>query len=448
MSTFLATIVVLGVLIFIHELGHFLAGKAVDVEIQRFSIGFGPKLFGFKYGETEYVFSAIPLGGYVKFGGMGEDEMLEKLEGGGDDSPRVPGPRDFDAKPIWARALILSAGVIFNMLFAFGAYTYVIAEWGVPELSTTRIGIVHDEFLPPGTENLVGISAGSRFVRIGETEVGSWGDVERGLFEAPSGPIQLDLAEPDQSVEIRVPVTDAERHALVRSVEVWVEAGVGSVVPGGPADEGGLEPGDRVTAVAGIDVEGWFEFTSEIRSRPGERVEITLVREGREIIRAVTLDTEEEQGVQVGKMGVYQPVGALSYSPVPLTEAMVYGYRETIAVTGMILGALRDLVTGGVSPRSVGSILAIGEASGQAAAAGVDYFLRFMALFSVNLAILNLLPIPILDGGHLAFLLIEGVRGRELSFETKMRWSQVGFVVLMGIMVLALSNDVLRVLGF
>ena len=457
MSTVLALIVVLSVLIFIHELGHFLAGRAVDAEIQRFSIGFGPKLFGFKYGETDYVFSAIPLGGYVKFGGMGEDEMLEKLEGGGDESPRTPGPRDFDAKPIWARALILSAGVIFNMLFAFGAYTYlfassvnaaVIAEWGVPELSTTRIGIVHDEFLPPGTESLMGISAGSRFVRIGETDVSSWGGVERGLFEAPSGPIRIDLAEPDQSVEIRIPVTEAERHALVRSVEGWVEAGVGSVVPGSPADEGGLEPGDRVTAVAGIDVEGWFEFTSEIRSRPGERVEITLLREEREIIRAVTLDTEEEQGVQVGRMGVYQPVGALSYSPVPLTEAVVEGYGQTVLVTGMILGFLRDLVTGGVSPRSVGSILMIGEASGQAAAAGLDSFLSFMALFSVNLAILNLLPIPVLDGGHLAFLVIEGVRGKALSFETKMRWSQVGFVIIMGIMVLALSNDFLRVLGF
>jgi len=227
-----------------------------------------------------------------------------------------------------------------------------------------------------------------------------------------------------------------------------VEAGVGSVVPGSPADEGGLEPGDRVTAVAGIDVEGWFEFTSEIRSRPGERVEITLVREGREIIRPVTLDTEEEQGVQVGRMGVYQPVGALSYSPVPLTEAVVEGYGQTVLVTGMILGFLRDLVTGGVSPRSVGSILTIGELSGQAAAAGVASFLGFMALLSVNLAILNLLPIPVLDGGHLAFLVIEGVRGKALSFETKMRWSQVGFVIIMGIMVLALSNDFLRVLGF
>ena len=446
--TIIATIIILGVLIFVHELGHFAAAKGVGVEVQRFSIGLGPKVLGYKHGETEYVLSAIPLGGYVKMAGMGEDEMLEKLEGGSDGSPRTPGPRDFDAKPIWARTLVISAGVIANMLFAFGVLTYVIAEWGVPELSTTRLGTVHTEFLPPGTESLTGISAGSRFVRIGEADVSSWGDVERGLFEAPPGPIRIDLAQPDHSVEIRIPVGETERRALVRSVESWAEAGVGSVIPGSPADKAGVESGDRVTAVGGTAVENWFEFTREIESRPGERVEITLVREGREIVRAVILDAEEEDGVRVGKMGVYQSVGAVSYSLVPLNEAVVYGYRETVAVTGMILGFLGDLVTGGISPRSLGSIVTIGQASGQAAAAGVDSFLRFMALFSVNLAILNLLPIPILDGGHLAFLVIEGVRGKALSFETKMRWSQVGFVIIMGIMVLALSNDFLRVLGF
>ena len=122
--TVLATIIVLGVLIFVHELGHFWAAKLVGVEVQRFSIGLGPKVFGVKRGETEYVFSAIPLGGYVKMGGM-DDEVMEKLEGGGSKEPRVPGPRDFDGKPIWARTFVISAGVIMNMVFAFVAYTAV-----------------------------------------------------------------------------------------------------------------------------------------------------------------------------------------------------------------------------------------------------------------------------------------------------------------------------------
>ena len=144
--TILATVIVLGVLIFVHELGHFWAAKAVGVEVQCFSIGFGPKVLGFKYGETEYVLSLLPLGGYVKMGGM-DDEVMERLEGG-TEVTREPSDRDFDSKSIWARTLVISAGVIMNMLFAFGVYTFVIAKWGVPELSTTRMGLVRAETLP------------------------------------------------------------------------------------------------------------------------------------------------------------------------------------------------------------------------------------------------------------------------------------------------------------
>ena len=153
--TVLATIVVLGVLIFVHELGHFWAAKAVGVEVQRFSIGLGPRIWGVKWGETEYVFSAIPLGGYVKMGGM-EDEIMEKVEGGAPKEPRVPGPRDFDGKPIWARTLVISAGVIMNMVFAFVIYTTVAGVWGVTELATTRTSRC------PGSTSGIATSASSK----------------------------------------------------------------------------------------------------------------------------------------------------------------------------------------------------------------------------------------------------------------------------------------------
>jgi regulator of sigma E protease len=152
--------------------------------------------------------------------------------------------------------------------------------------------------------------------------------------------------------------------------------------------------------------------------------------------------------VTQGRIGIYVPGDDFVYTRVGLTEALAVGYRETVAVTGMILDFLKNLVTGGVSPRSVGSIVTIGEMSGEAAGMGVEFFLSFMALFSVNLAILNLLPIPVLDGGHLVFLAIEALRGgRPLSVEQRMKWSQAGFVVLLGIMVWALSNDFLRLFG-
>ncbi len=449
--TILATLIVLAVLIFVHELGHFAAAKAVGVEVQRFSIGLGPKLFGFRRGETEYVLSVIPLGGYVKMGGM-EDEAMERIEGGAEEAPRVPGARDFDAKPIWARTLVISAGVIMNMLFAFGVYTYVAAQWGLPQLDTTRIGRVETDLLPPGTEALAQVEPGSHVTRIGESAVEDWGDLQQGLYASAPGPLRIELASPSRTVEIRIPAEEPQRRDLVRAVDSWIDAGVGAVNPGSPADRAGLEAGDRIVSVDEVAVRNWYDFVREVESRPGQRVEIAIEREGRGLIRALTLDAESATRadgtvVKVGKIGIYPPVDEYSYRDVPLGQAVVAGAQETVAVTGMILGFLRDLFTGGVSPRSMGSIVTIGEASGQAAAAGADTFLRFMALFSVNLAILNLLPIPVLDGGHLVFLAIEAIRGKAVSVEQRLRWSNVGVLVVVGIMLWALSNDILRLLG-
>lgn len=450
--TVLATVVVLGVLIFVHELGHFAAAKAVGIEVQRFSIGLGPKLFGFRAGETEYVLSVIPLGGYVKMGGM-DDEVMERLEGGAEGgAPREPSPRDFDQKSIWARTLVISAGVIMNVIFAFGVYTFVAARWGIPEYSTTRIGRVVEADLPAGTEAVADITPGSRVVRLGDEQVQNWGDIVTGLDRAAPGPLTLQLVEPPQNLQIDIPSDPAARRALATSLDPWVEAGVGSVVPGSPADEGGLQAGDRVVNVAGVPVENWWDVVREIESRPGEQVDLTISRDGRQLVRSVTVGSESEDregtSIEVGKIGIYQPNPETVYTRASLGGATVHGYRETVAYMGATLGFLKNLVTGGISPRSVGSIVTIGQASGQAARAGFDQFLGFMAFFSINLAILNMLPIPVLDGGHLLFLLIEGVRGgRGLTVEQRLAWSNVGFFIIIGIMIWALGNDFLRLLG-
>jgi regulator of sigma E protease len=264
--------------------------------------------------------------------------------------------------------------------------------------------------------------------------------------------VTVALADGGQQLQIEVPAEEVARRALASSLSPWLEAGVGMTIPGSAAEEGGLEPGDRITAVAGTPVENWWDLVREIESRPDERVELTLSRSGRELIRAVQVEGEEEERngetVLVGKIGIGPPNPDMEFAEASLGEAIVHGYRETVAVTGLILGFLGDLVTGGISPRSVGSIVTIGEASGQAAQAGLDQFLRFMALFSVNLAILNLLPIPVLDGGHLLFLAIEAVRGgRGLTAEQRLAWSNVGFLIIVGIMIWALGNDFLRLLG-
>jgi regulator of sigma E protease len=451
--TLLATIIVLGVLIFVHELGHFWAAKLVGVEVQRFSIGLGPRSWVVKWGETEYVLSAIPLGGYVKMGGMG-DEVLEKVEGGEVSEPPVPDSRAFDKKPIWARTLVISAGVVMNMVFAFIVYSAVAWIWGMPEFATTRVGQVFQESLLPGTEELADIPRGAHLVRVGGREVDSWGDVTRRLAGAAPGPLSLEFRNPTGRVEIAAPQSEEDRLRLASSMAPWMDAAVGMVMPGSPAEKGGIEAGDRILSVDGVDLVNWFDFLQAIRSRPGARVELRVLRNDRELTRVVTLDSNEGvdpttgEKVMEGQVGIQAPPDELVYSSQTPTEAVAAGYRQTVAITGFILAFLRDLVTGNVPPRSVGSIVTIGELSGQAAAMGLDSFLSFMALFSINLAILNLLPIPVLDGGHLLFLAIEALRGgKPLSVEHRLRWSQVGFVVLIGIMVWALSNDFMRLFG-
>lgn len=449
--TILATVIVLGVLIFVHELGHFMAAKAVGVEVQRFSIGLGPRVWGFTRGETEYVLSMIPLGGYVKMGGM-DDELLERMEGGASTEPRVPGPRDFDAKPIWARTLVVSAGVLMNMIFAFAVYTFVSAYWGVAQLDTTRVGQVDARALPPGAGSMASIEAGARIVSIGGHDVGNWGDIQKLLVHATPGPLSIATTDPGGSITIQVPGTVSGRRSLGAALQPWIDAGVGAVQSGSPADKAGIQAGDRILAVDGVAVHNWWGFVSQIEKRPGQRVNVALLRDGRRIIRPMTLDTHtgkapDGSSEKIGWAGIMSPVGAYSYAPVSFPDAFVEGYHQTVDVTAMILQFLGNLVTGQVSPRSVGSIVTIGQMSGQAAAEGMAAFLSFMALFSIDLAILNLLPIPILDGGHLLFLGIEAVRGRALSLEQRLRWTNVGLILLAGIMILALSNDFLRLLG-
>lgn len=446
MTTLLATVVLLGVLIFVHELGHFWAAKAVGVGVERFSIGLGPRVWGYTRGETEYVISAIPLGGYVKMQGM-EDEVMEHLEGGAPESPRRPDPSDFDAKPLWARAFVISAGVIMNMLFAVVLNGAVAGIWGFPELVTTRVMAVADGSLPAGTEALAGMTPGAEIVQVGEVEPESWDQIQRAFLRGPAGPAAVATVSPSARFEVVIPEALEDRRALARSLESWIDPVIGVVERGSPADDAAIEIGDRVTSVAGAPVVNWSDLLREVGARPGERVEIGLVREGTELLRVAELDAIEGEGGERGRLGVSSAPRETVNVRVGVGEAAVFGWNQTVMDTRRILAFLRDLVTLNVSPREVGSIGTIAVVSGRAAAEGVGTFLGFMALFSINLAILNMLPIPVLDGGHMVFLGLELVRGQKLTVAQRVRWSQVGLVVVVGIMVWALGNDLLRFLG-
>lgn len=445
----LSTIVLLGVLIFVHELGHFWAAKAVGVGVERFSIGLGPRLWGFTRGGTEYVIAAIPLGGYVKMQGM-EDEIMDRVEGGPaeTESFRIEGG-DYDSKPIWARAIVISAGVIMNMVFAFLIYSGTAAIWGMEEIATTRIMSVDTQALPAGSEALADLPSGARIIQIGDQELETWSDVQRMVAELESGPTTVVTDGPPGVFEVSLGPDESSRRELLGALNVWFDPVVALVEPGTPAHEGGIDVGDRIVAVDGVAIRHWEDVTREVGSRPGARVGVQIERDGATLVRQVELETvtDDETGERIGRLGVSPALPETLSVSVSLGRAISLGWSETVFWSGEILGFLKNLFTGQVSPRSVGSIGTIAQASGDAVENGMPYYLRFMAFFSINLAILNLLPIPILDGGHLVFLAIEAVRGQALSIEQRIRWSQVGLILIVGIMVWALGNDLLRALG-
>ena len=379
-----------------------------------------------------------------------EDEVMEAVEGGQSegDSYRIK-DGDYDSKPIWARAIVISAGVIMNLVFAFLIYAGTAAYYGVEELDTTRVMSVDQQGLPAGTEALADFPSGANIVRIGAEEPETWTDVQTAFLEAPSGPLEVAVANPEATFSITVPSDEASRRDLVLSLNVWYDAVIAVVEPGAPASDGGIELGDRLVSIDGVPIQHWDDVTREVGARPDTRVEVILERDGATLTRSVELASveDDESGELRGRMGVSPELPGTVSASVSLGEALSIGWGQTLLWSGAILDFLRDLFTGNVSPRSVGSIGTIAQASGEAAASGVSVYLKFMAFFSINLAILNLLPIPILDGGHLVFLFIELVRGEAVSIEQRMRWSQVGLVVVAGIMVWALGNDLLRFLG-
>ena len=450
MTTVVSFVVVIGLLILIHELGHFLVARWVGVGVERFSIGFGPVLLRRRGKETEYCLSLIPMGGYVKM--VGEENPLE---GGG--TGTVDPAKAFALKPLWARFLIVFAGPAMNFVLAAVIFSALLMIAG-RQVWPAALGNVQVDG-PAGAASLM---TGDRVVAVGDRPVHNWEDFTAAVNASEGKPVAARIDRGGQSVAVTV----TPRRSTVKDVfddprEVWdIGAGplltpqVTAVTPGWPADKAGFRPGDVVVAVAGKRVYTPTELTQEIQKRPGEQFQVTVERDGQPVPLMVTANREKEKSptgkeTEVGKIGIAieSKVPATYVRADPIT-AVTQGLSQTWNMTVVTAQGLWKLVSRKIDSSNIGGPIQIAAEAGRQARLGMAQLAIFTAIISINLAVLNLLPVPMLDGGHLLFFVIEAVLGRPLSMKKREAAQQLGFVLLMLLMVYALYNDLHRIDAF
>jgi regulator of sigma E protease len=441
-----SAVVALGALIFIHELGHFLVAKATGVGVERFSLGFGPRIFAFRRGETEYCVSIVPLGGYVKMTGEeahGED-AIHPATG---EAPADPA-KSFAAKPLWSRALIVFAGPGMNFVLAAAIYAAVFAIVGIAELPAIVGRVAPDS---AGAE--AGLRLGDAVVAVDGRPIRFWSELQELVQTSAGRPLALTVRRGGEQKETSV----APRRVRVQAPplgevsEVWslganphIPPVVGDVVPGSPAAEAGLQPKDRIVAVDGRPAETWEDLVETISKRPGESLTLTVERTGSRMDLSVTPRAESDplqKDVRIGRIGIASPTPDTFVRSGPLS-ALAKGATQTWIFTVLTVKSMWQLVTGRISASNIRGPIQIGMVAGQAAQQGLATYAALVAVISINLAILNLLPVPMLDGGHLLFFAIEAVLGRPLSLRKREIAQQIGLALLLLLMVFALYNDV------
>lgn len=455
-----AAIVVLGAVIFVHELGHFLVAKAAGVGVVRFSIGFGPATpLKFRWGETEYVVAWFPFGGYVMMAseeeaGMDESSGVQAIEGGAP-THAFPPERMFESKPLWARILVMCAGVAMNVLFAWCIYTGLAAAAGKMVDPTRTLAAVDTLALPAAARPLAHLPYPLVVTRINDDSITSSNDIQQAVLDPTSRRLVFHFAGLARPVTVDIPgLPGDDRLKLWRAIGTgfaWPPR-MGVVLPGHPAAAAGLDSGDVVRTVNGDSIRYWPELVREIEAHPGDTLALTVARGDSVFATRVVPEAQPDSDAVTGAVRTIGKIGAgpgiaLRRVRYGVVGALAAGVDQTIDDVRLVVVTLKALVVGQVSARELGGPILIGQLSGRMARFGLAPFLAFIALISVDLAVLNLLPIPVLDGGRLVFLLAEGVLRRPLSREVRLRLSQVGVALLAAIMLLALTNDALRLFG-
>jgi regulator of sigma E protease len=477
---------VLGVMILVHELGHFIAARLFGVRVDVFSIGFGPRLFGWKRGATDYRVSALPLGGYVRMAGQDPSEIdsahSTSIPGTDKDKPGLyvgaeavgvseitlktaearreeqllrsgTGASDeLMNKPRWQRAIISFAGPFVNLIFPVLLLTVYFVTIGIPYPEYQDKPVQVTEVPANSPAAAAGLHAGDKVVALDGEQNPTWERAEKVLAKlTPDSKLSMEVDDAGSKKALTVHVDQKDLDQPERLLDrvlgyVPIRPILEDIAPGYPAQRAGLKENDVVTAVDGQKIQWWGEFTERVRGSNGKPVALDVDRKGQQLHMVVTPQAAtNERGETIYQIGV-QVHEDTAYKRVAFPEGAKYAGQVTVEKIRETASVVGRLFSGRVSLKQLQGPVGITRAAGQAARKGSLAIISLMVLISVNLGILNLLPIPILDGGHILLLGIEGILRRDMSMAFKERFVQVGLVFLLVVFAIVMYNDVVRLL--
>jgi regulator of sigma E protease len=432
MITIIAAIFVLGVVIFFHELGHFLAAKREGIRVEKFSLGFPPKLFSFKRGETEYIVSAIPVGGYIKMAGENPEEELKGE------------PWEFRSAPVSKRMRIVVAGPLLNFILGFVLFS-IIAMIGVPTHSNI-VGKVEKN----SPAQIAGILPKDKIIKINDKKTNNWTEIMK-IISFSSGKIELTIIRDNKMIKKEVEVVKDEKTNYGKiGISPYVSTKIKNVIRGYPAQKAGIKPGDIITSINGKQVYQWDEMAKIIRKNPGKELIFGIKRQEKHLTIKITpaakpgYDSDKKKEIKVGSIGITSCSETYRVNPL---AALWQGLLQTLATIQLIFVILWQLICGALSYKLLAGPIGIIQMSGEQAQLGFTYLLGFIAMLSVNLGVINLLPLPVLDGGHVIFLTIEKIRGKAMSVKTQATIQWVGITIIICLILLISHNDIIRWLG-
>jgi len=427
LETIFSFIIVFGILVFVHEFGHFFVAKLVKVRVLVFSWGYGKRLFGFKKGETDYRVSIVPMGGYVKFAG---EEVFEK---GGKFEPG-----DFMAKKRWERFLVLAMGSIMNIILAV-VFLSVINMVGVTVLEHKEQSPFIGWIEPGSPAERANLQMGDEILSINKRKMKTWSDVEIAVLTKPDRMINVEVKRGEEILSVQLMTESKTEYARgYAGFDGRIAIQVVEIIPENPAEKAGLEVGDIILAVNKEPVYH-YQFTGLIEKNAEKELDFLIEREGETFTLIITPRLQEG----VGKIGVYT-VPKTVFKQYSFFPAIGGSIKQNTKLAFMLLHYLRDLITGEASAKQVGGPIEIASMSRKFFRQGFFAMMWFIAFVSLQLGIINLFPIPVLDGGHILVLTLEGIFRRDFNLKVKQIVMQIGFIIFMFLIVFLILNDIVR----